>query len=90
MDTKVEGTTLKVEGTTPEVEHMALEVEGMALEVERTAPEVEGMDHMAPEMVRRRGIMLGDEAKNRHRSDDVSERNHLREELVTRRSAKDR
>ena len=65
------------------MEHMALEVEGMSLEVE-------GMDHMAPEMVRRRGIMLGDEAKNRHRSDDVSERNHLREELVTRRSAKDR
>ena len=92
MHTDVEGMALKVEGTAPEVEHMTVEVEveGMALEVEGTAPEVEGMDHMAPEMVRRRGIMLGDEAKNRHRSDDVSERNHLREELVTRRSAKDR
>ena len=66
-----------------DMEHMALEVEGMA-------PEVEGMDHMAPEVVRRRGIMPGDAAKNRHRSDDVSERNHLREELVTRRSGKDR
>ena len=81
MDT--EGMALKVEGTAPEVEHMALEVEG-------TAPEVEGMDHMAPEMVRRRGIMLGDEAKNRHRSDDVPERHHLRKQLVTRRSAKAR
>ena len=65
---------------------MDTEVEGM----EHMALEVEGMDHMAPEMMRRRGIMLGDAAKNRHRSDDVSERNHLREELVTRRSAKDR
>ena len=86
MAPKVVGMDTEVEG----MEHMALEVEGMALEVEGMAPEVEGMDHMAPEMVRRRGIMLGDEAKNRHRSDDVSERNHLRKELVTRRSAKDR
>jgi hypothetical protein len=37
------------------------------------------MDHMAPDLVRRRGIMLGDAAKNRHRSDDVSERNQLGE-----------
>ena len=67
---------------------MDTEAEGM----EHMAPELEGMEHMAPdlEVVRRRGIMLGDAAKNRHRSDDVSERNHLGVGLVTRRTAKDR
>ena len=64
---------------------MDTEAEGM----EHMAPEVDGMDHMAPKVVRRRGIMLGNAAKNRHRSDDVSDRNHL-EGLVTRRTAKDR
>lgn len=42
-----------------------VEVEGMDMEVEG----------MAPEVVRRRGLILGDAVKNRHRSDDVSERN---------------
>lgn len=53
--------------------------------------DVEGMEHMAPEpVVRRTGIMPGDAAKNRHRSDDVSERYYLGEGFVTRRTAKDR
>ena len=65
---------------------MDTEAEGM----EHMAPEVDGMDHMAPEVVRRRGVILGDAAKNRHRSDNVSERNHLGEGLVTRRTARDR
>ena len=77
MDTEAEG-----------MEHMAPEVEGM----DHMAPEVEGMDHMAPEVVCRRGVKLGDAAKNRHWSDDVSERYHLGEGLglVTRRTARDR
>ena len=62
---------------------MDTEAEGM----EHMAPEVEGMDHMAPEVVCRRGVKLGDAAKNRHLSDDVSERYHLG--LVTCRTARD-
>ena len=42
--------------------------------MDHMAPEVEGMNHMAPEVVCRRGVKLGDAAKNRHWSDDVSER----------------
>jgi hypothetical protein len=62
METEAEG-----------MNHMAPEVERM----NHMAPEVERMNHMAPEVVRRRSIKLGDAAKNRHWSDDVSERHHL-------------
>ena len=65
---------------------MDTEAEGM----DHMAPEVEGMDHMAPEVVCRRGVKLGDAAKNRHWSDDVSERYHLGEGLVSRRTARGR
>ena len=86
---KVVGTEVDSQSRYQQVEHM--EVEGMDTDVEGTnhmAPEVEGMDHMAPEVGRRRGIVLGDAAKNRHRSDDVSENNHLRDGLVARRKVK--
>ena len=64
---------------------MDTEAEGM----DHMAPEVERMDHMAPEVVCRRSIILGEAAKNRHWSDDVSERYHLGDGLETRRSARD-
>lgn len=63
---------------------MDTEAEGM----NHMAPEVERMAHMAPELVCRRSIKLEEAAKNRHWSDDVSERHHLGV-LVTRRAARD-
>lgn len=74
-----------------EMEHWhQVEVGGMDTEAEGTdhmAPEVERMAHMDPEVVRRRSTKLGEAAKHRHWSDDVSERYHPAV-LVTRRAAR--
>ena len=65
--------------------HMAVVGKEVVEGMNHMAPEVERMAHMAPEVVCRRGIKLGEAAKNRHWSDDVSERHHL----VTHRPARD-
>ena len=66
---------------------MDTEAEGMDTEAE--APEVERTDHMSPEVVCRRSIILREAAKPRRWSDGVSERYHLGEGLETRRTARD-